>query len=172
MWVKWLRRLEIGDEPWAQREETSKYTDLLADGKARRHTWVMDVKSVITSPSPQAPITHGKGPLVITGLAWSGQRHHQACRCIARRRPQLAGGARLDGPSLPKALHRFYLDINWDGSELLLQSRAIDDQDRLCPADQERASRWRAARIRSITTMASRPGTSSNDGVVENVEVS
>jgi sulfane dehydrogenase subunit SoxC len=29
MWVKWLRRLEVGDEPWAQREETSKYTDLL-----------------------------------------------------------------------------------------------------------------------------------------------
>src|SRR3546814_17545526 len=35
--------------------------------------------------------------------------------------------ARLDGPSLPKALHRFYLDIDWDGSELLLQSRAIDE---------------------------------------------
>jgi sulfane dehydrogenase subunit SoxC len=61
MWVKWLRRLEVGDEPWAQREETSKYTDLLADGTSRRHTWEMDVKSVITSPSPQAPITHGRG---------------------------------------------------------------------------------------------------------------
>ncbi len=35
MWVKWLRRLEIGDQPWHQREETSKYTDLLADGTAR-----------------------------------------------------------------------------------------------------------------------------------------
>jgi sulfane dehydrogenase subunit SoxC len=29
MWVKWLRRLEVGDEPWHHREETSKYTDLL-----------------------------------------------------------------------------------------------------------------------------------------------
>ena len=52
-------------QPWAQREETSKYTDLLDTGKARRHTWEMDVKSVITNPSPQAPITHGRGQTVI-----------------------------------------------------------------------------------------------------------
>ena len=52
MWVKWLRRLEVGDQPWHHREETSKYTDLLADGVARRFTWEMDAKSVITSPSP------------------------------------------------------------------------------------------------------------------------
>jgi len=69
MWIKWLRRLELGDEPWQQREETSKYTDLLANGRARRFTWAMDVKSVITSPSPQAPVNHGRGRLVITGLA-------------------------------------------------------------------------------------------------------
>ncbi|MEO1315880.1 MAG: sulfite dehydrogenase, partial [Pseudomonadota bacterium] len=66
MWVKWLRRIEVGDQPWHHREETSKYTDLMADGKARRFTWEMDVKSVITNPSPQAPITHGKGHTVIT----------------------------------------------------------------------------------------------------------
>ena len=39
MWIKWLRRLEVGDEPWHHREETSKYTDLLANGQARRFTW-------------------------------------------------------------------------------------------------------------------------------------
>lgn len=49
MWVKWLRRLKIGDQPWQQREETSKYTDLLADGRSRRFTFVMDAKSVVTS---------------------------------------------------------------------------------------------------------------------------
>ena len=31
--IKWLRRLEISDKPFMTREETSKYTDLLADGK-------------------------------------------------------------------------------------------------------------------------------------------
>jgi sulfane dehydrogenase subunit SoxC len=33
--IKWLRRLEISDKPSMTREETSKYTDLLANGKAR-----------------------------------------------------------------------------------------------------------------------------------------
>ncbi|MGB5214970.1 MAG: sulfite dehydrogenase, partial [Anderseniella sp.] len=66
MWVKWLRRLEVGDEPWHHREETSKYTDLLENGMARRFTWEMDAKSVITNPSPQAPLLHKKGQTVIT----------------------------------------------------------------------------------------------------------
>ena len=39
MWVKWLRRIEVGDEPWHHREETSKYTDLLENGNARRFTY-------------------------------------------------------------------------------------------------------------------------------------
>ncbi|MGF1446990.1 MAG: sulfite dehydrogenase, partial [Pikeienuella sp.] len=73
MWVKWIRRIEVGDKPWHHREETSKYTDLMPDGKARRFTWEMDVKSVITNPSPQAPITHGKGHTVLSGIAWSGR---------------------------------------------------------------------------------------------------
>lgn len=125
MWVKWLRRLEIGDAPWQHREETSKYTDLMADGRARRFTWVMDAKSVITNPSPQAPLMHDKGQTVLTGLAWSGRG------TIARVDVSLDGGknwhtARLDGPSLDKSLHRFYFDFNWDGQPLLLQSRAID----------------------------------------------
>ncbi len=39
MWIKWLRRIKVGDQPWHHREETSKCTDLPADGKARRFTW-------------------------------------------------------------------------------------------------------------------------------------
>ncbi|MEO1293174.1 MAG: sulfite dehydrogenase [Pseudomonadota bacterium] len=125
MWVKWLRRIEVGDEPWHHREETSKYTDLLSDGKARRFTWEMDAKSVITNPSPQAPITHGTGPTVLTGVAWSGRG------TIDRVDVSLDGGAnwvkaRIDGPSLSKSMHRFYYEFNWDGRPLLLQSRAHD----------------------------------------------
>jgi sulfane dehydrogenase subunit SoxC len=33
------------------REETSKYTDLLANGKARQFSFDMEAKSVITFPS-------------------------------------------------------------------------------------------------------------------------
>ena len=49
-------RLEFGDMPYMAREETSKYTDLMKDGNARMFTWVMDAKSVVTSPSPEKPV--------------------------------------------------------------------------------------------------------------------
>ncbi|WP_298435295.1 sulfite dehydrogenase [uncultured Jannaschia sp.] len=136
MWVKWLRRIEVGDQPWHHREETSKYTDLLADGDARRFTWAMDAKSVITNPSPQAPITHGPGPTVLTGVAWSGHG------TIPRVDVTLDGGinwhaARMDGPSLDKSMHRFYYEFDWDGSPLLLQSRAQDSTGYVQPTKDE-----------------------------------
>lgn len=126
MWVKWLRRIEVTDQAVESREETSKYTDTLADGTSRKWTWVMDAKSVVTAPSPQAPIRHGAGPLVITGLAWSGRGAIRAVHVT------VDGGktwkeARLAAPGQPMALTRFYLDHDWDGSEMLLQSRAIDE---------------------------------------------
>lgn len=126
MWVKWLRRIEVMDRPVESREETSKYTDTLEDGTSRKWTWAMDAKSVVTSPSPQSPITHGKGPLVITGLAWTGRG------AITRVDVSKDGGktwetARLAKPGEKMALTRFYLDTTWDGEEMLLQSRAMDD---------------------------------------------
>ncbi len=126
MWVKWLRRLELGDRPWMMREESNRYTDLLADGRARRFSFEMDAKSVITSPAPENPVTHGPGPMVISGLAWSGRGR------IAEVHVSLDGGinwqkARISGPRLQKALHRFHFDFHWDGRPLLLQSRAVDE---------------------------------------------
>ncbi|NKX42231.1 sulfite dehydrogenase [Rhodobacteraceae bacterium R_SAG2] len=169
MWVKWLRRLEVGDQPWHHREETSKYTDLMADGVARRFTWEMDAKSVITSPSPQAPITHGPGPTVLTGLAWSGRG------TIPRVDVTLDGGitwhqARMDGPSTPKALHRFYFDFEWDGKPLLLQSRAHDSTGYVQPTkDALRAVRGENSIYHNngIQTWAV-----DADGKAENVEIS
>jgi len=126
MWIKWLRRIEVTNAAVESREETSKYTDVLANGVARKWTWEMDAKSVVTSPSPQAPITHGKGPLVITGLAWSGRG------AIKRVDVSKDGGktwetARLAKPGEKMALTRFYLDTEWDGTDMLLQSRAMDE---------------------------------------------
>jgi sulfane dehydrogenase subunit SoxC len=168
MWVKWLRRIEVGDMPWHHREETSKYTDLMENGKARRFTWEMDVKSVITNPSPQAPITHGKGHTVLSGLAWSGRG------TVKRVDVSLDGGrnwttARLDGPSHDKALHRFYHEFNWDGGELLLQSRAIDSEGNVQPTKNAlRAVRGTESiyHNNSIQTWHVQSG-----GEVENVEV-
>jgi len=136
MWIKWLRRIEVGDQPWEQREETSKYTDTLADGTSRKFTWVMDAKSIVTSPSPQMPIKHGPGPLVITGLAWSGRG------AITRVDVTVDGGktwtqARLAAPGQEMAVSRFYLDHVWDGSEMLVQSRAIDSTGYVQPTKTE-----------------------------------
>ena len=169
MWVKWLRRIEVGDKPWHTREETSKYTDLMGDGKSRRFTWIMDCKSVITNPSPQAPITHEKGFTVLSGLAWSGRG------TINRVDITLDGGknwhqARIDGPSLPMALHRFYYEFDWDGSPLLLQSRAIDETGYVQPTkDELRAIRGTNSIYHNngIQTWHVKKG-----GEVENVEVS
>lgn len=169
MWIKWLRRLEVGDEPWHHREETSKYTDLMENGKARRFTWEMDAKSVITNPSPQAPLLHKKGQTVITGIAWSGRG------TIDRVDVSIDGGrnwhtARIDGPSLDKSMHRFYFDFDWDGSPLLLQSRAMDSTGYVQPTkNQLRAARGTNSIYHNngIQTWHVKA-----NGEVENVEVS
>jgi sulfane dehydrogenase subunit SoxC len=169
MWVKWLRRIEVGDEPWHTREETSKYTDLLENGVARRFTWEMDAKSVITNPSPQAPLKHDKGPTVITGVAWSGRG------TIKRVDVSLDGGrnwrtARIDGPSLSKSLHRFYFDFDWDGKPLLLQSRAIDSSGYVQPTKDA------LRKVRGTNSIYHNNGIQTwhvrENGTVENVEVS
>ncbi|MDA9467001.1 sulfite dehydrogenase [Bradyrhizobium sp. CCBAU 53415] len=168
LWVKWLRRIKVGDQPWHTREETSKYTDLLPSGKARRFTWSMDAKSVITSPSPQAPIRHGKGFTIVSGLAWSGNGK------VKRVDVSLDGGrnwwpARLDGPVLDKALTRFYYEFDWNGEPLLLQSRVQDETGYVQPSKAE------LRRIRGVNSIYHNNGIQTwhvqANGEVENVEV-
>lgn len=123
--IKWLRRLKVGDRPFMTREETSKYTDSLADGSARQFTFAMEAKSVITSPSPERPL-RTQGYREITGLAWSGRGRIRKVEVSAD------GGAswreaRLDGLVLDRALTRFRLDWRWEGAPAVLQSRATDD---------------------------------------------
>src|SRR3546814_11558579 len=36
-WVKWLRRIEVGDKPWNTKDETSHYVDLMPDGQLRQY---------------------------------------------------------------------------------------------------------------------------------------
>jgi sulfane dehydrogenase subunit SoxC len=123
--VKWLRRLEVGHEPWNTREEALHYIDLMPDGIHRQYTWINECKSVITSPSG-GQVLLDKGYYEITGLGWSGRGRIQRVDVSAD------GGrswlqARLQEPVLDKALTRFRYDWVWDGSPAILQSRAIDD---------------------------------------------
>lgn len=123
--VKWLRRIEVTDHPFMTREETSKYTDPLADGTARQFSFVMDAKSIITFPA--YPVTlPGAGWWDITGIAWSGRGR------ITRVDISTDGGthwtqAELQGPVLPQCHTRFRCLWNWDGSESLIMSRAVDE---------------------------------------------
>jgi sulfane dehydrogenase subunit SoxC len=125
MSVKWLRRLKFGDQPFQSREETSKYTDLMPNGKARQFTFVMEAKSVITRPAGGQQLRI-PGFHEISGLAWSGRGR------IRRVDVSTDGGttwreAALQEPVLPKCLTRFRLPWTWDGGPALLQSRATDE---------------------------------------------
>ena len=169
MWVKWIRRIEVMDHAVESREETSKYTDTLENGISRKWTWAMDAKSVVTSPSPQAPIRHGIGPMVITGLAWSGRGS------ITRVDVSIDGGknwetARLAKPGTPMALTRFYLDTTWNGEEMLLQSRAMDDTGYVQPTKSQ------LREVRGLNSIYHNNGIQTwhvgSEGEVENVEVS
>ena len=169
MWIKWLRRIEVSDMAVESREETSRYTDLLEDGTARKWTWVMDAKSVITQPSPQSPISHGPGPIVISGLAWSG--HGRITRVdVSRDGGMTWETARLDRQGDTKALTRFYLDTEWDGGEMLLQARAIDETGYVQPTkDQLRALRGENSVYHNNCIQTWHVKT---NGEAENVEVS
>lgn len=139
--VKWLRRLKLGDEPWHHREETSKYTDLMADGRARQFTFVMEANSVITWPCPEKPVGFGPGQYEVTGLAWSGYGK------IKRVDVSFDGGANwrtaeLQTPVLSKAATRFRIPWRWDGKTAFLQSRAMDESGYVQPSiEQLRAAR-------------------------------
>ena len=132
--VKWLRRLELSDQPAMARDETSKYTDLMPDGTARIFTFVMEAKSLVTYPSGGQKIKPGF--CEITGLAWSG-------RGLIRRVEVSTDGGRqwkdasLQEPRLSKAFTRFRLPWNWDGSEAELQSRCTDETGYVQPSAKE-----------------------------------
>ena len=123
--IKWLRRLEISDKPFMTREETSKYTDLLADGKARMFSLEMDAKSVITYPSGDMKLP-GPGFYNIQGLAWSGRGRIQSVD-VSVDSGMTWYPARLDSVPEPICTVRFSSPWIWDGKPAILQSRCTDE---------------------------------------------
>lgn len=123
--VKWLRRIELSDRPFMTREETSKYTDPLAGGRARQFSFIMDAKSVITFPAYPA-VLEEPGWWEISGIAWSGRGR------IDRVEVSADGGstwrvAELQDPVLPKCHTRFRHLWRWNGDPAVLMSRATDE---------------------------------------------
>ena len=124
MSVKWLRRIKVTSSPTMTKDETSKYTDLQADGKSLMFTYPMDVKSVITRPSPGLAM-QGAGLYEVSGIAWSGNG------TIVKVEVSADGGqtwaeAMLSAPVLPRALTRFRIPWKWQGAPTILKSRATD----------------------------------------------
>lgn len=123
--VKWIRRIELGTQPWMTRWETSKYTDPLPNGTANIFTFEVDAKSIITSPShPDTIAKRGWRP--VTGIAWSGRGR------IARVDVSTDGGkswheAELLGVPESKSTVRFQYMWEWKGGESILLSRATDE---------------------------------------------
>jgi len=123
--IKWLRRIEISDAPFMTREETSKYSDAMHDGRIKMFTFVMAPKSIITSPAypEQMP---GRGWQEIRGLAWSGAGK------LARVDVSVDAGrtwheAALQAPVLAKCATRFRFGWDWQGQETIIMSRAMDE---------------------------------------------
>jgi sulfane dehydrogenase subunit SoxC len=128
----------------------------------------MDAKSIVTNPSPQAPLRQ-KGPQVLSGLAWSGRG------AIKRVDVTFDGGrnwvsARIEGPVTPLSFVRFYVDFDWDGRELLIQSRAMDDTGYVQPTKNELRA------VRGVNSIYHNNGVQTwlvrADGETENVEIS
>ncbi len=124
-WVKYLRRIELGDKPYGTKDEAIHYIDLLPDGTHRQYSGIQECKSVVTTPSGGQALLD-KGFYNITGLAWSGRG------AIKKVDVSVDGGAnwkpaRLESPVLSKCLTRFNLDWVWDGKPSIIQSRATDD---------------------------------------------
>ena len=124
-WIKYLRRIEVGDQPYATKDEAVHYIDLMPDGLHRQYTSIQECKSVITTPSG-GQVLLDRGYYQISGLAWSGRGK------VKRVDVSVDGGrnwrtARLQGPVMDKCLTRFSMDWAWDGKPALVQSRAIDE---------------------------------------------
>ncbi len=114
-WVKWLRRIEVGDKPYATKDEAVHYIDLMPDGLHRQYTSVQECKSVINTPSGGQQLLE-KGFFNVSGIAWSGRGK------ITRVDVSVDGGinwqtARLEGPIQNKALTRFNTIQSWKVAE-------------------------------------------------------
>ena len=123
--VKWLHSLKLTDQAYMARDETSKYSDLMPDGKARIFTYQMEAKSVITFPSGGQTLP-GPGVYELTGLAWSGRGRIERVE-ITTNGGRTWTAAQLHEPRLPIAFTRFRLAWRFDGKPAAMASRAIDE---------------------------------------------
>ena len=145
------------------REETSKYTDPMADGTARIFSFLMDARSLITYPA--YPVTLSRGWVEINGIAWTGSGK------IQRVDVSTDGGAtwapaKLQEPVLSKAHTRFRHLWNWTGGEAVIMSRAVDETGYVQPTRDRSDRLARREHASATTSTRSPPGSFAPDGTV------
>jgi sulfane dehydrogenase subunit SoxC len=123
--TKYVRRIQLVDQPAMSYYEERNYSPLLPDGKAYRFYFINEVKSFITQPSFGYALKE-PGYYHISGIAYSGTGR------IAKVMVSADGGkswgeSALQGPIHPKAYTRFSMPWRWDGQPVVLQSRAWDE---------------------------------------------
>lgn len=165
MSVKWLRRLKVTAEPTHTKDETSKYTDLLPDGKARQFTFAVGVKSVICNPAAGLEM-QTPGFYEISGIAWSGHGRVTKVEISADGGRSWAEAA-LSQPDLPLAMRRFALPWKWDGQPSILMSRATDDKGNVQPTRTAWGAQYGAAQPYHCNAIQS--WAINSDGSIRNV---
>lgn len=136
--VKWLRRLKVTEGPTYTRDETSRYSLLMADGSTRLFPLELGVKSVILKPSPGVGLT-GPGLYEISGIAWSGAGRVKGVEVSADGGKSWARAVLSPDPQA-KAFTRFRIPWRWEGGPQMLLSRATDETG----ARQPTRAAWRA----------------------------
>ncbi len=163
--VKWLTSLWVTDAPVYTKHESGEYTEILADGSSVKFTFALGVKSFITHPSATMTMS-GPGLYEISGVAWSGAGK------VSRVGVSADGGqswadAELSGPVLPRALTRFRMPWRWDGSPLVLMSRAEDETGAVQPARTDWKAKYDPSNF--LHYNAIQPWQITADGEVQNV---
>ena len=123
--VKWLRRIQLTDQPGMTYYEARTYAPILPGGKAYQFYFLQEVKSFITHPSFGLKMS-GPGFYEISGIAYSGSGRISKVMVSADGGQSWAQAA-LQEPVLSKAFTRFRVPWNWNGGPATLQSRAWDE---------------------------------------------
>src|SRR6202171_3748147 len=129
--VKFLRRIQLVDQPALSMYEARTYSQILPDGKAYKFYFVNEVKSFITQPSFGYAM-EGPGFYEISGIAYSGTGRIEKV-LVSADGGKSWGEAAVEGPVSPRAFTRFTMPWRWDGQPAIITSRAWDDSGAVQP---------------------------------------
>src|SRR5438105_10886398 len=152
--VKWLRRLQLTEQPAMTYYEARTYAPILPSGKAYRFYFIQEVKSFITQPSVGLAM-RAPGFYEISGIAYSGNGRITKVMVSADGGKSWAEAA-LQEPVLSKAFTRFRIPWQWNGGPAVLQSRAWDDSGDVQPTRAQLvAARGEGSRVAPVTAFIS-----------------